>query len=183
MLVLREREKTLPNATIEGNGEGLAEGIGATISGGGRRDGQAQGLRWEARFPFSGILPGRMLTNSRSALAIARDRVISSARPHSRTNTQAGPAARQAGEEVKRERIKICRTACISRLSRVSHAERSEGKRLASEITRSPASPPSVNMTRFFSTLLKQFATGATPRPGRSRWASPWPRLEGSFWS
>jgi len=85
MLVLRERDWTLPNATIDGNGEGLAEGTGATISDGGRRDGQAQGLRWEARFPFSGKLPGRMLTNSRSARAIARDRVISSARPHSRT--------------------------------------------------------------------------------------------------
>jgi hypothetical protein len=46
-----------------------------------------------------------------------------------RINTQAGPAARQAGEEVKRERVRICPTACISRVSRF---ERSEGMRLAS---------------------------------------------------
>jgi hypothetical protein len=37
-----------------------------------------------------------------------------------------------AVKEVKRERIRICPTACISRLSRVSRFERSEGMRLAS---------------------------------------------------
>ena len=95
-----------------------------------------------------------MLKNPASALATPRDRVISSARPHSRTNTQAQPAARQARKEVKRERIKICGTSYISRLSRVSRHERSKSMRLASETTQPPAVPPSASMTRFFSNLL-----------------------------
>jgi len=56
-----------------------------------------------------------------------------------RGNTQAQPAARQAGKEVKRERMNICRTACISRLSRVSRPERSEVMRFAPQTTLPPA--------------------------------------------
>ena len=46
-----------------------------------------------------------------------------------RGNTQAQPAARQAGKEARRERIKIGRTVCISRLS---GSEGGEGMRFAS---------------------------------------------------
>ena len=66
---------------------------------------------------------------------IPANRVLYSARLHRRANTQARPAARQAGEEVKREKLKVCRTGCISRLSR---SESSEGMRLALQNPRSP---------------------------------------------
>jgi len=46
-----------------------------------------------------------------------------------RGNTQAQPVARQAGKEARRERIKIGRTVCISRLS---GSEGGEGMRFAS---------------------------------------------------
>jgi len=64
---------------------------------------------------------------------------VYSAKAHSRSKTQTGPAARQAGKEVKREKIEICRTACISRLSRISRSERSEGMRFAPQTSLPPA--------------------------------------------
>jgi hypothetical protein len=93
------------------------------------------------------IRPGtRVLQTQGSSLppAMGGARAIHSANPHSRINTQAGPAARQAEKEIKRERIRICPTACISHLARPSRSERSEGMRFASQTTRSPAAALSV---------------------------------------
>jgi hypothetical protein len=45
--------------------------------------------------------------------------------------------------------------------------------RLASEITRSPAFPPSVRMTRFFSNLLGECPSGIATAQGRDRHVRP----------
>ena len=84
---------------------------------------------------------GRPFLRAVGSVRMARGRVVCSAKAHSRSNTQAGPAARQAGKQAKRERIRTCRTACIFRLSRISRSERSEGMRFAPQTTLPPAPP------------------------------------------
>ena len=86
-------------------------------------------------------LPAATAAAASSRNRMARGRVICSTKAHSRGNTQAGPAARQAGKEAKRESIKMRRTACISRLSRISRSERSEGMRFAPQTIPASAEP------------------------------------------
>jgi len=93
---------------------------------------------------------------------VAPGRVIGSTNLHGRANLQAGPAARQAGKEVKRERIKICRIACISRLS---GSERSEGMRFALEITLSPVPAGLAGATLSEGLSRDELGTGGRSRP------------------
>ena len=96
-----------------------------------------------------GLVDCRMIPANRVLYPAGGGQVGKATPGRGRANTQAQPAARQAGKEVKRERIKICRTACISRVSR---SQRSEVMHFASQTTL----PPSLS---FFLDHEKGFST------------------------
>ena len=85
-----------------------------------------------------------MLKNSGSALALPRDRVISSARPHSR-----------AMNKIVVFRPTAERSTVFGKVFRGPGIKRLLQMRPASEIARSQALPASVGRTRFCSNLLE----------------------------
>jgi len=122
---------------------------------------------WDRQFEN----PSRMLKKSTRAQATARDRVISSARLYSRTMNK-----------IVLFRPMAARSTIFGKVFRGPGIKRWLHMRLASETTRSPAFPPSVRMTRFFSNVLGQLLRTRPDSPCASSPAPFAPRPK-SGWS